>query len=123
MTCSGSAEALSLRPIRGTPTPLASALVAMARNGPYSCSSAQVAGGFAAVYRPRAVLPPVRSDSAARLDRREHRRLARMVHDAQRAGRAAERLTPRFPELTAADAAEIRDELVCRRLAAGERLV
>ncbi|HYF24381.1 MAG TPA: hypothetical protein VD931_01440 [Baekduia sp.] len=57
------------------------------------------------------------------LGRREHRRLGRLLHDAQRAGRCAEPLARQYPELTAGDAYEIRDELVRRRLAGGDRLV
>jgi 2-keto-4-pentenoate hydratase len=53
----------------------------------------------------------------------EHRRLARMLVDAARAGRPVPPLTDRHPQLTVADATRIRDIGLAHRLAVGERLI
>jgi 2-oxopent-4-enoate/cis-2-oxohex-4-enoate hydratase len=63
------------------------------------------------------------STEPRRLADHEHRRLARVLVDAVRAGRPVPPLTDRHPELTVADAARIRDIGLAHRLAAGERLV
>lgn len=53
----------------------------------------------------------------------EHRRLADILIEAARSRRSIEPLSRRYPELTVGDAGRIRDALLMRRLAAGERLV
>jgi 2-keto-4-pentenoate hydratase len=57
------------------------------------------------------------------LSHREHRRLGDRLFQAARDSTAVEPLTRRYPELNAADACAIRDQLVARRLASGERLL
>ena len=54
---------------------------------------------------------------------REHRRLADVLLKAARDGRPAEPFTGRYPELRLTDACRIRDAVLARRTAAGERLV
>ena len=63
------------------------------------------------------------SSGPRRLADREHRRLARALVDATRAGRPIPPLTDRHAELTVADAARIRDIVLAHRLARGERLI
>jgi 2-keto-4-pentenoate hydratase len=60
---------------------------------------------------------------ARRLADREHRRLARALVDARRAGRAIPPLSVRHPSLGVGDAARIRDIVLAHRLADGERLI
>lgn len=57
------------------------------------------------------------------LTRREHRRLADVLLKAAREREAIAPLSERFPELTAGDAARIRDSAVVSRIAEGERLI
>jgi 2-keto-4-pentenoate hydratase len=57
------------------------------------------------------------------LTTREHRRLADVLLQAARRQRPVAPLTERYPELTLADAARIRDAVLARRVAEGDRLV
>jgi 2-oxopent-4-enoate/cis-2-oxohex-4-enoate hydratase len=63
------------------------------------------------------------TDQSQRLAEREHRRLARALVDAARAGRPIPPPSDRHAELTVADAARIRDIVLAHRLAGGERLI
>ena len=63
------------------------------------------------------------SSGPQQLAAREHRRLARALVDAARAGRPIPPLSDRHPELTVADATRIRDIVLAHRLARGERLI
>lgn len=53
----------------------------------------------------------------------EHRRLADVLINAARDRRAVEPLSKRYPELTVGDGCRIRDALLARRTAGGERLI
>jgi 2-keto-4-pentenoate hydratase len=57
------------------------------------------------------------------LSHREHRRLGEVLFRRALPSTAVEPLTRLYPELNAADACAIRDQLVARRLASGERLL
>jgi 2-oxo-3-hexenedioate decarboxylase len=57
------------------------------------------------------------------LSSREHRRLADMLLDAARTGRAITPLTEAIPELTVADGCRIRDMLLARRVIEGDELI
>jgi 2-keto-4-pentenoate hydratase len=57
------------------------------------------------------------------LSTREHHRLADVLHSAAAGGRTLQPLTRWYPDLTAADARRIRDLLIERRLATGERVI
>jgi 2-keto-4-pentenoate hydratase len=54
---------------------------------------------------------------------RERRRLARVLLEAARAGQPTVPLSDRYPWLTVADAARVRDATLAYRLAGGERLI
>jgi 2-keto-4-pentenoate hydratase len=57
------------------------------------------------------------------LTSREHRRVADILLDAARAGRAIPPLTEAFREMTVADACGIRDMLLARRISEGDQLI
>jgi 2-keto-4-pentenoate hydratase len=63
------------------------------------------------------------TNASQRLAEREHRRLARALVDATRAGRPIPPLSDRHPELSVGDAGRIRDIVLAHRLAGGERLI
>ena len=72
---------------------------------------------------PTANSPVGPSTPALALSGREHRRLADVLLLAARNRTPVDPLSRRYPELTAADAAKIRDLTIARRLADGERLI
>jgi 2-oxopent-4-enoate/cis-2-oxohex-4-enoate hydratase len=67
--------------------------------------------------------PPGGADGALGLTPCEHQRLADVLLAATRDRHAVEPLTHTYPELTLADAGRIRDAVVARRVADGERLI